>query len=132
MEKGGRSFDIRCMIMFIWVSYVIFAFAFLQNSVVFADLYFTTTKRDTRLQSSLLYSRRGINVHGCVMECSSHKHCSSLNFHAVDSICELNKDVSLVMKNQLLTKTEGWNYYEKSEKEVIVVAFILICIPVDT
>lgn len=88
---------------------------FLQSAFVLADFYFTVTKSNTRLVSSLLYSLIGINGQQCVVECSYNKACWSVNHHQVRLICELNKAVSLTMKNQLLTTDAGWSYYEKSE-----------------
>ena len=91
-------------------------FLLVPSTLALSDYFFTVTKSNTRLVSSLLYTLTNINVQQCVVECSKNNKCWSVNHHNIKSICELNKAVSGTMKDQLMTSDIGWNYFEKSEE----------------
>ena len=78
---------------------------------------FLKNLKDKQLSRHAIYTKQSLTERQCLFECSQIDKCASINHHAAEMICVVNKEVADSGRDYVITAT-GWKYMEKHKEKV--------------
>ena len=91
------------------------------------DGEFSIVQTNSSLRGALLQKLDGLSHESCVVRCTEHVKCQSINYHRKQMKCELNSD-DRKKRNVFILKMAGWLFARTPDNQLKVCAIYLFFI----